>query len=163
MISFVVAMDRNRVIGLNNDLPWHLPKDFKFFKEKTTGHTMIMGRKTYDSLGGPLPNRKNVVLTGQDPSYPDDVDVIHDIDTIKKWNEQYGDDELFVIGGAKVFEQVLPFTDRMYITWIDESFEGDTRFPEFSEDDWNLTNREKGEKDEKNPYDYYFLQYDRKK
>lgn len=161
MLSFIVAMDRNRVIGLNNDLPWHLPKDFKFFKEKTTGHTMIMGRKTYESLDGPLPNRKSVVLT-KNPSYPKEVDVIHDIYTIKEWNEKQPGKEFFVIGGATIFEQVLPFVDRMYITWIDESFEGDTKFPAFSEEDFHLTSNEKGEKNEKNPYDYYFLQYDRK-
>ncbi|ASN05557.1 dihydrofolate reductase [Virgibacillus necropolis] len=163
MLSFVVAMDRNRVMGLNNDLPWHLPKDLKFFKEKTTGHTMIMGRKTYDSLGGPLPNRKTVVLTSQDPSYPEEVDVIHDIRTIKEWNKEYPEEEFMVIGGATIFEQVIPFVDRMYITWIDESFEGDTQFPAFSEEDWILTSKEKGEKNEGNPYDYFFLQYDRKK
>lgn len=163
MLSFVVAMDRNRVIGLNNDLPWHLPKDFKFFKEKTTGHTMIMGRKTYESLGGPLPNRKSIVLTSENPSYPEEVDVIHDINAIKNLNKHQPSEEFFVIGGAKVFEQVLPFVDRMYITRIDESFEGDTQFPAFSEEDFYLTSKEKGEKDEKNPYDYYFLQYDRKK
>ncbi|WP_404452793.1 dihydrofolate reductase [Virgibacillus necropolis] len=162
MLSFVVAMDRNRVIGLNNDLPWQLPKDLKFFKEKTTGHTMIMGRKTYDSLGRPLPNRKSVVLTSQNPSYPEEVEVIHDINTIKEWNEKNPEKEFMVIGGATIFEQVLPFVDRMYITWIDESFEGDTYFPAFSKDEWTLTSKEKGEKNEKNPYDYYFLQYDRK-
>ncbi|WP_430785640.1 dihydrofolate reductase [Virgibacillus flavescens] len=162
MLSFVVAIDRNRVMGLNNDLPWRLPKDLRFFKEKTTGHTMIMGRKTYDSLGGPLPNRKSVVLTSQNPSYPKEVEVIHDIDTIKSWNEKNPEEEFMVIGGAKVFEQVLPFVDRMYITWIDESFIGDTYFPSFSEEDFYLTSKEKGEKNENNPYDYYFLQYDRK-
>ncbi|MFZ3579340.1 dihydrofolate reductase [Virgibacillus sp. DJP39] len=163
MLSFVVAMDRNRAIGLNNDLPWYLPQDLKFFKEKTTGHTMIMGRKTYDSLGKPLPNRKTVVLTSQDTnSYPEEVEVIRDINTIKEWNNQNPEKEFFVIGGATIFEQVLPFVDRMYITWIEESFEGDTHFPAFSEDNWNLTSKEKGEKNEKNPYDYYFLQYDRK-
>lgn len=162
MLSFVVAMDRNRVIGLNNDLPWHLPKDFKFFKDKTTGHTMIMGRKTYESLGGPLPNRKSVVVTSKNPSYPEEVDVIHDINTIKEWNEKQPDEEFFVIGGAAIFKQVLPFVDRMYITRIDESFEGDTQFPAFSEENWNITSKKKGEKNEKNPYDYYFLQYDRK-
>lgn len=162
MLSFVVAMDRNHVMGLNNDLPWHLPNDLKFFKAKTTGHTMIMGRKTYDSLGGPLPNRKSVVVTSQDNFYPEEVDVIHDIDTIKEWNKKNPDEEFMVIGGATIFEQVLPYVDRMYITWIDASFEGDTYFPSFPEEDFILTSKEKGEKNEKNPYDYYYLQYDRK-
>lgn len=162
MISLLLAMDKNRVIGLNNDLPWHLPKDFRFFKEKTTGETMIMGRKTYDSLDGALPNRKNVVLTRKQVNYPDEVEVIRDLDTIRKWSEAEPDKEFFVIGGGNIFEQILTFADRMYITLIDEAFEGDTYFPTFPEDEWTLTSNVKGVKDEANPYDYYFMQYDRK-
>ena len=109
-----------------------------------------------------MPNRKSVVLTSQNQSYPEEVEVIHDIGTIKRWNDENPEEEFMVIGGAKVFEQVLPFVDRMYITWIDETFKGDTYFPSFSEEDFHLTSKEKGEKNEKNPYDYYFLQYDRK-
>ncbi|UJL48055.1 dihydrofolate reductase [Virgibacillus sp. NKC19-16] len=162
MISFMLAMDRNRVIGLNNDLPWHLPKDFRFFKERTSGHTVIMGRKTYDSLDGALPNRKNVVVTRKNTTFPEEVEVITDLKKIQEWNKANADEEFFVIGGGDIFKQVLPYADRMYITFIDESFEGDAYFPEFIEDEWNLTSKEKGEKDDKNPYDYYFLQYDRK-
>ncbi|MBY7143532.1 dihydrofolate reductase [Virgibacillus sp. NKC19-3] len=162
MISFMLAMDRNRVIGLNNDLPWHLPKDFRFFKERTTGHTIVMGRKTYDSLGGALPNRKNVVATRKNMKFPDNVEVIKDLKKIQEWNKADSEEEFFVIGGGEIFQQALPYADRMYITFIDESFEGDSYFPEFNEKEWNLTSKEKGEKDAKNPYDYYFLQYDRK-
>ncbi|WP_373896134.1 dihydrofolate reductase [Virgibacillus natechei] len=162
MISFMLAMDRNRVIGLNNDLPWHLPKDFRFFKERTSGHTVIMGRKTYDSLDGALPNRKNVVVTRKNMTFPEDVEVITDLKKIPEWNKSNPNEELFVIGGGNIFKQVLPYADRMYITFIDETFDGDAFFPEFNEEEWNITSREKGEKDDKNPYDYYFLQYDRK-
>lgn len=162
MISFMLAMDRNRVIGLNNDLPWHLPKDFRFFKERTSGHTVIMGRKTYDSLDGALPNRKNVVVTRKNMTFPEDVEIITDLKKIPEWNKSNPNEELFVIGGGNIFEQVLPYADRMYITFIDETFDGDAFFPEFNEEEWNITSREKGEKDDKNPYDYYFLQYDRK-
>ncbi|WP_174613558.1 dihydrofolate reductase [Virgibacillus ihumii] len=161
MISLLVAMDKNKTIGLNNDLPWHIPNDLKFFKEKSTGNTIIMGRKTYESMGGPLPNRNNVVLTKKQMDFPDEVEVINNLDTIYDWNNDYPDKELFVIGGANIFKQVMPYADRMYITWIDEAFNGDTFFPEFSDTDWKLTSKEKGEKNEKNPYDYYFLQYDR--
>lgn len=162
MISFMLAMDRNRIIGRNNDLPWHLPKDFRFFKERTTGHTVIMGRKTYDSLGGALPNRKNVVVTKKNTTFPEEVEVITELKTIQDWNKANPEKEFFVIGGGHIFKQVMPYADRMYITLIDESFEGDIYFPEFNEEEWNLTSNEKGEKDDKNPYDYYFLQYDRK-
>ena len=162
MISLLVAMDKNRVIGFENDLPWHLPKDLKFFKEKTTGNTIIMGRMTYESIGKALPNRRNIVLTRKDGKYPEGVEVINDIELINKWNKEKPNDEFFVIGGGKLFEQVLPYADRMYITEIDESFKGDIHFPKFSEADWSITTKTKGEKNENNPYDYYFLQYDRK-
>ncbi|WP_077326592.1 dihydrofolate reductase [Virgibacillus siamensis] len=162
MISLLVAMDKHKTIGLNNDLPWRLPNDLKFFKEKSTGNTIIMGRKTFESMGKPLPNRKNVVVTRSQSDFPNEVEVIHDLDTIYNWNSENPGEELFVIGGGNIFRQVLPHADRMYITWIDEDFKGDTFFPEFNEADWELTSKVKGEKNEKNPYDYYFLQYDRK-
>lgn len=162
MISLLVAMDRNNVIGFENDMPWHLPNDLKYFKEKTTGHTIIMGRKTYDSIGRPLPNRKNVILTRQTTEFPNDVEVIHSIEEIYEWQKSHPNEELFVIGGGDIFKQVLPFADRLYITKIDEAFEGDTFFPKFSLSDWKLTTSIKGEKDSKNNYDYYFQQYDRK-
>lgn len=137
MISLLLAMDRNRVIGLNNDLPWRLPKDLRFFKEKTTGQTIIMGRKTFESMGGALPNRKNVVLTSsQKPLLKgDNVEVIHELDVIREWNIENPDKELFVIGGGTIFKQVLSFADRIYITWIDHTFEGDTYFPDFPENE----------------------------
>ncbi len=155
-------MDEQNLIGANNDLPWHLPNDLKFFKEKTTGHTIIMGRKTYEAIGRPLPNRNNIVITRGDAAFPDEVTVIHDINPILKWNEEYPDEEYFVIGGATIFEQVLPYADRMYITLIKDTFEGDTYFPPFSAAEWTVTTKEKGKKDAKNPYNYYFIQYDRK-
>ncbi|AIF43619.1 dihydrofolate reductase [Virgibacillus sp. SK37] len=161
MISLLVAMDKNHVIGHNNGMPWHLPKDLRFFKEKTTGQTIIMGRKTFDSMGGSLPNRKNVVIS-RNKKLKNEVEVIHDLETVKEWNRQHPEQEFFVIGGGNIFKQALPFADRMYITWIDEEFEGDTYFPTFSDEEWNLTSKTKGEKNETNPYDYYFLQYDRK-
>lgn len=162
MISLLVAMDKNRVIGFNNDLPWHLPKDLKFFKEKTTGNTIIMGRKTFDSIGRVLPKRENVVLTKSETDFPEKVRIVNNIETIKGWNAANPEKEYFIIGGAAVFEQVLHIADRMYMTMIDEAFQGDTFFPDFHEEEWNLTSKIKGEKDDNNPYDYYFLQYDRK-
>ncbi|MFD2760816.1 dihydrofolate reductase [Lentibacillus juripiscarius] len=161
MISLLVAMDRNRVIGSQNDLPWHLPNDLKFFKQKTTGNTIFMGRKTFEAIGKPLPNRENIVMTRQQSSFPEGVDAIHTIDAVLERNEERPDEELFVIGGANIFRQFLPHADRMYITLIDEAFTGDTYFPAFAEDNWQLTVKEKGVQNEKNPYDYYFLQYDR--
>jgi dihydrofolate reductase len=162
MISLLVAMDRNHVIGFENGMPWHLPSDLQFFKEKTTGNTMIMGRKTYDSIGKVLPNRRNIVLTLKQMNFPEGIEVIRDLKTVQQWNKKNPDEEFFVIGGGNIFEQVLPYADRMYITWIYEAFKGDTYYPDFSEVEWKLTVKEKGIKNEKNPYDYYFLQYDRR-
>lgn len=162
MISFLVAMDKNHVIGYKNDLPWSLPLDLKFFREVTTGHTIIMGRKTFDAIGRVLPERENIVITRQDKDFPEGVQVINDVETIYEWNRDQPDKELFVIGGGHIFEQTFPHADRMYITLIDHEFDGDTYFPPFNEDEWTLTHKEKGIKNEENPYDYYFLQYDRK-
>lgn len=162
MISLLVAMDRNHVIGFENSMPWHLPRDLQFFKKKTTGETIIMGRKTYESIGRVLPNRKNIVLTHKQMEFPESVEVINNLETVQQWDKANPNDEFFVIGGGAIFNQILPFAERMYITWIDGTFNGDTYFPNFSEEKWELTSKEKGEKDEKNPYDYYFLQYDRK-
>jgi len=162
MISLLVAMDKNRLIGKNNDLPWRLPNDLKFFKSVSTGHTIIMGRKTYESMNAPLPNRQNVVVTRKQDFEAEGCEVIHSLDPVLEWDKENPDTEYIVIGGSYIFEEILDKADRMYITWIDEAFEGDTYFPEFHEENWTLTKKDKGTKDEKNPYDYYFCQYDRK-
>ena len=162
MLSLIVAMDQNRVIGLNNDMPWHIPNDLRYFKERTSGHTIVMGRKTFDSLGRVLPNRKHVVLTRSDKAFPDEVIVLHEFEEILQYAKTHDDKEIFIIGGGELYKQMLPHVDRMYITKIANSFEGDVYFPAFDERDWKLTSKEKGLKDEKNPYDYYYLVYDRK-
>ncbi|MEK5442164.1 MULTISPECIES: dihydrofolate reductase [unclassified Fredinandcohnia] len=160
MISLLVAMDRNQLIGKNNDLPWRLPADLAYFKRVTMGHTIIMGRKTYDSIGRPLPGRENIIVT-RDTSYKaEGCKVIHSIEEIVKMNQQT-DQELFVIGGAEIFKEILPHSDRLYITEINKEFEGDTYFPAFEKDKWKVISREQGIKDEKNPYDYTFLVYEK--
>lgn len=158
MISFIVAMDRNRAIGLNNKLPWHLPGDLKFFKKTTMGHAVLMGRKTYESIGKPLPGRHNVVLT-RDPNFkPEGVTVVH---SAEEASRLFDGDEVYVIGGAEVFKLLLPWADRLIVTHIDHEFEADTFFPELREDEWREVSREPGPTDEKNPYPYQFVVYDR--
>lgn len=160
MISLLVAMDKNQLIGKDNDLPWRLPADLAYFKRVTMGHPIIMGRKTYDSIGRPLPGRENIIVT-RDTSYEaEGCKVIHSIEEIVKMNEQT-DQELFVIGGAEIFKEILPYSDRLYITEINEEFEGDTYFPAFDKSKWEVISEEKGIKDEKNPYDYKFLVYEK--
>nr|WP_304219848.1 dihydrofolate reductase [Fredinandcohnia onubensis] len=160
MISLLVAMDKNQLIGKDNDLPWRLPADLAYFKRVTMGHPIIMGRKTYDSIGRPLPGRENIIVT-RDTSYEaEGCKVIHSIEEIVKMNEQT-DQELFVIGGAEIFKEILPHSDRLYITEINEEFKGDTYFPAFDKVEWKVISEEKGIKNEKNPYDYTFLVYEK--
>src|SRR5690625_43864 len=164
MLSIIVAMDKNNVIGRSkqNDMPWHLPNDLQHFKRKTTGHTIIMGRKTFESLGRVLPNRTHVVLTRTQYDAPNGVIVVHDLEELLQFIENSNEEEqFFVIGGGNLYTQLLPYVDRMYITLIDESFVGDVTFPRFDETEWKKVSCEKGVKDDKNPYDYYFLTYER--
>ncbi|MEH7236478.1 dihydrofolate reductase [Bacillus sp. JJ1562] len=160
MISLLLAMDKKQLIGKDNDLPWRLPADLAYFKRVTMGHPIIMGRKTYDSIGRPLPGRENIIVT-RDTSYKaEGCKVIHSIDEIVKMNDET-DQELFVIGGAEIFKEILPYSDRLYITEIEEVFEGDTYFPEFDKAEWKVISKEKGIKDEKNPYEYTFFVYEK--
>ncbi|WP_026673559.1 dihydrofolate reductase [Alkalihalobacterium bogoriense] len=161
MISFIVAMDKNRVIGKDNDLPWRLPADLAYFKKITVGHPIVMGRKTYDSIGRPLPKRENIVITRNKDFGPDGVTVMHSIEECVTWAKEHADEEIFVIGGAGIFKEMIDVVDRLYITYINDSFEGDTYFPEWDEDNWLLKTEEKGVQDEKNNYEYYFRVYDR--
>jgi dihydrofolate reductase len=161
MISFIVAMDTKSAIGKNNELPWHLPADLSFFKKVTMGNPIVMGRKTFESIGKALPGRENVVVTRDRHYKAEDCTIIHSVDKISEI-ERNSNEEVFVIGGAEIFKETFPFADRLYITMIEEEFDGDTFFPPFNPDEWELKSRKKGPKDDKNPYDYYFLTYDRK-
>jgi dihydrofolate reductase len=158
-LSIIAAMSANRVIGSNNDLPWRLPADWKRFKSLTMGHHLIMGRKTFESIGQPLPGRTTVVITHQTDYAPEGVLVAHSVEQALKMAA--GDDEVFIAGGAQIYEQMLPRADRLYLTSIHEEFEGDTDFPEFEESDWDLISEESYAPDERNPYPYTFLIYER--
>lgn len=158
IISYVVAIDRNRVIGHNNALPWYLPADLQFFKRTTMGGTMLMGRKTWESIGRPLPGRTSIVVT-RDPAYQaEGVKVVHSLDEAIR---AAGDaPELFVIGGASLFVDMLPMANRIYLTLIDHEFEGDTWFPEIGAQ-WREVSREAHTPDEKNRYSYTFVTLER--
>jgi dihydrofolate reductase len=162
MISHIFAMDQNRVIGKDNRLPWHLPADLAYFKKVTMGHAIVMGRKTFESIGRPLPGRENVIVTRDRSFQPEGCKVLHSIEEVKQFAAMR-DDEVFVIGGAELFRATLPVADRLYITKIEASFPGDTFYPAFDESEWQLVSYTKGIKDEKNPYDYAFIVYERKR
>lgn len=154
-------MDENRVIGKENQLPWHLPEDLKFFKRVTMGHPIAMGRKTHESIGRVLPGRENIIITRQKGYESEGCTVFYSIEDFVKYCREQSD-EIFVIGGAEIFKETFPYADRLYITHIHEKFAGDTFFPEFDPKQWEQISCEKGIKDEKNPYDYEFRIYDRK-
>ena len=161
MLSIIVAKAKNNIIGKENKLIWHLPEDLKHFKEITTGHTIIMGRKTFDSLGRVLPNRKHIIFS-QNPDFKvnnENVEVVHSLLQIQDLIE--GKEEAFVIGGAMIYNLLMPYVTKMYVTEIDKEFEGDTFFPKINTEIWKETSREKGKKDEKNNLDYDFVTYEK--
>ena len=127
-------MSSNRVIGVNNTLPWHLSEDLKHFKSLTTGHTIIMGRKTYESIGRPLPNRRNIVISRNSNTSYEGVEVVHSLEDA--FSISTNDKEVFVIGGSNIYEQALSFVDKLYITEIKKSFLGDAFFPEINKQIW---------------------------
>ena len=162
MLSIIVAVAKNNVIGKNNKLIWHLPEDLKRFKILTTGHNIIMGRKTFESLGRVLPNRKHIVLCNDADMQINDENV-KVIDNVSKLEEYINsDEENFVIGGASIYKLLLPKTEKLYITKINQEFEGDVFFTKIEEDEWKIVKIEKGLKDDKNPYDYEYVTYIRK-
>ena len=162
MISFMWAQDKNGVIGKDNQLPWHLPEDLKHFKRTTMGHPIVMGRKTYESIGKPLPGRENIVLTRDRQFRAEGCIVLHSIDQLYDWINRY-DGEVFITGGAHIFQLLLPVAERFYVTKIAESFAGDTYFPSIDWSQWELVTSKKGIKNEKNPYDYEFQIYEKRK
>ena len=139
-LSIIVAMSSNRVIGVNNTLPWHLSEDLKHFKFLTVGHTIIMGRKTYDSIGRALPNRRNIVISRNIEISCEGAEVVHSIENA--FSISKNDGEVFVIGGSNIYEQALHLVDHLYITEIKKSFLGDAFFPEINKSIWVETSRE---------------------
>ena len=161
MLSIIVAVAKNNVIGKDNQLIWHLPEDLKRFKEITSGHTIIMGRKTFESLGRVLPNRKHIILCNDADLNINDENVPF-VDDINRLGEYINkEEENFIIGGATIYKLMLPKVDKLYITKINQEFDGDVYFPEISEENWKITQRVKGKKDEKNPYDYEYITYEK--
>jgi dihydrofolate reductase len=161
MISFIVAMDKNGAIGNKNNLPWHLPEDLKFFKRVTLGHPIAMGRKTHESIGRPLPGRKNIIITRNPDFQSEGCTVFYSVPDFVAYCGQM-EEEVFVIGGAEIFKEIFPFANRLYITQIHHEFVADTFFPEFEKSKWEQKSCTKGLKDEKNPYNYDFCLYERK-
>ncbi len=160
MITLVVAMGMNREIGVNNQLPWHLPKDLKHFKELTTGHPVVMGRKTYESIGKPLPNRTNIVISRKTDWFEEGILIVSSIKEALKFAQKI-DQDLFVIGGGNIFEQTLSMADRLEVTEIKTTLEADTFFPAINPQVWKKTNEVCHERDEKNNFDFCFQTFEK--
>lgn len=159
MLSYVVAISQNNVIGKEQGLPWHLPDDAKFFKEVTLSQskTMIMGRKTFESLPKVLPGRKHIIITRNEDYQVNDenVEILHNLDELKPMIE--APEEYFVIGGAKIFNLLFPYVEKMYLTEIHEDFPGDTFFPSYDRGEWKVIEQKEGTVDEKNHYKHTFF------
>lgn len=160
MIIAIWAQDKNGLIGRNNQLPWHLPNDLRFFKETTLNHTLVMGRKTFEGMGGrPLPKRQTIVLTKDKNYQAENVLVMHSLDEVLAYDQEKGG-KTFIAGGSTIYTEFLPYCDKIYRTFIEASFEGDAYFPAVLWNEWQLTERRQGLRDEKNPYCYYFETYE---
>jgi dihydrofolate reductase len=162
ILSFIVAAGENNVIGKDNQLPWHLPSDMKYFKNQTWGMTVIMGRKSLESLGKPLKGRKNIVVSRNKDWQPEGALVAHSIEEAIELAKQTGVKEIFIIGGAQVFKTSMPLVQRIYLTRIHHSFEGDAFFPELSPAEWQLVKSHFYAADEKNQYSHTFEVWERK-
>lgn len=166
MISLIAAMAENRVIGQNNQLPWHLPADLKHFKRLTMGKPVVMGRRTFDSIGRPLPGRTNIIITA-DTGFraQQDCIVVHSIkEAFEAAAKVAGSkDELMVIGGASLYKQTLPLADRIYLTLIHHDVEGNALFPHYDAQEWQEIERSDHEPDERNPFAYSFTVMQRNK
>jgi dihydrofolate reductase len=158
MLNLIVAVAKGNVIGLGGKMPWHLPAELAYFKQVTMGHPVIMGRKTFDSIGRPLPGRRNLVVTGNPDWRHDGVEVHASIESAIA---AVGGLEAFVIGGATLYEAALPLAQRVYLTAIDATVDGDTFFPELSVQDWQEVSRQRRQKDEKNAHDVDFIVLER--
>jgi len=158
MISIIAAISKNRVIGNDGRLPWSLPADLAYFKKVTSGHPVIMGRKTFESLPKPLLGRENIIIT-KNKNYNFKAGLV--LHSIAEANEFCVDKKAFVIGGSQIYRQFFPYTDRLYITFIDRIFNGDCFFPEIDPRIWRLISKIKGKRNEQNPYNYYFSIYEK--
>lgn len=162
MITIVVAKNEKNVIGDDNQLIWHLPNDLKHFKQITTGHPIIMGRLTFESMGKPLPNRTNIVITRNDNWKAEGTLIVHSlIEAIKKAYEL--DNEIFIIGGGQIFKDAIDLADVIELTEVYNHLDGEVLFPEINPKIWNEVSRKNFEKDEKHPFAYSFIRYEKRK
>jgi dihydrofolate reductase len=163
IVSAIVAVSQNGVIGKDNDLPWHLPTDMKYFKRTTLGHHVIMGRKNFLAMGRPLPGRTNVVITRNPTFTANGCLVVHSVEEALQRAERNGEKEVFVIGGGEIYAASMALWDRLYLTRVEAEIEGDVFFPEWEESDWHKVHEEAFPADEQNEYPFTILRYERRR
>jgi dihydrofolate reductase len=156
MLSHIVAASENNIIGIKNGLPWKLPNDFKYFKNKTWSMPVIMGRNTFESMKKDLPGRINIVVTKKTDWHPENVFIVHNIDEAIEKAKECEAKEIFIIGGGEIFKQTIGTVDRIYLTRVHTKLEGDTSYPEIDTSKWKLVKEESFPADEKNNYPYTF-------
>jgi dihydrofolate reductase len=161
-ISLIAAVAQNGIIGRENDLPWHLPDDSAYFKRKTSHHPIIMGRKSLDGLGKPLPNRTNIVLTRNRDFTAEGVTVVHTLDDALNEAKAINQKEIFVIGGAEIYTMALSVATTLYLTEIQQAYEGDAYFPDFNKNEWQETSRQPHPADERHAVPFDFVEYERR-
>ena len=162
MIKILVACDENRVIGKDNQLIWHLPADLKRFKSLTTGHVILMGRKTYESIGKPLPNRTTIVITRQADFQAEGTITAHSVEEAILKAKSLSREDIFIVGGAEIYTVSMALADQILLTQLHDIFEGDAFFPEISTETWEIVDRKRGLTDEKNPFQYSYITYQKK-
>ncbi|MCF6807567.1 dihydrofolate reductase [Thiotrichales bacterium 19S9-12] len=160
MISFIVAYAKNQVMGKNNQLPWHIKDDLQLFKKHTLNKPIIMGRKTFESIGRPLPNRRNIILTRQENYQNQDIEVYSSIDDILKLNDTQL--EIMIIGGAEIFKLFMPMVERIYLSTIEAEIEGDTFFPIWDQSNWACHSHQNFNKNKENDYPFKFEIWEKK-
>lgn len=158
-ISIIASVGKNNELGSDGNLLWHLPDDLKNFKNVTSGHTIVMGKKTYESIGRPLPDRKNIILTRDVDYEADGCIVAHSPEEILKFVND--EDEIFIIGGGEIYKLFLPLANRLYLTEVDGEKEADTYFPSFNKNDWRLINSVRHDIDEKHDYSFNINTYEK--
>ena len=161
-LTLIAAMDQNRLIGRDNDMPWHLPSDLRFFKRITLSKPLLMGRKTYESIGRPLPKRTNVIVTRNPYFIATNCLIAYSIEDALGMAFDNGEEEAFIIGGGQIYEQSQNLWDKVYLTEVDLEVEGDVYFPKLLETDWELCSEESHQPDAKNEYGYTFKIFERK-
>jgi dihydrofolate reductase len=162
VLKILVAFDENRVIGKNNALIWHLPADLKRFKALTTGHVIIMGRKTFESIGKPLPNRTTIVISRQTDLQIEGVILANSVEEAILKAKSITREDIYIVGGAEIYTLSMPVADQILVTQLHDIFEGDAFFPEISPENWKVKDKERGVTDEQNAYQFSYITYSRK-